>query len=266
MQYFSNNVFCILPGLHSGNRRRLAFSISIRSASGNAADLWLPHHFAQYFNYLCIKLRFRANGKKVSSISKVIRKHNTSLSFKSNRWFSLSISNELRDLIRADHNEKTNTLGVIIAIELVYAKMHSSALKKTFKPFMVVEVPSKRMKRKRRSVDCYPGLKSSCCREKLTVDFAEIGLQQHIIEPKRFEAYHCVGTCGSYSLSATTRVDIIKSVMNSMQRKNKKIDHIKFCCTAARSSSQKLIYYNNDKTKIRSRNVEGLVIEECDCL
>ena len=249
-----------------GSRRWLVFSLSIRAVSGCVADLWLPHHFAEYFGYLCIKLKLRVNGKTVSSTSKVIVKHNTSLSYKSNRWFSLSISNDLRDLMRGRYNEKTSTEVGTIAIELINPKLPSSPLKKIFEPFVVVEVPSKRTQRKRRSVDCYPGLKSSCCREKLTVDFAEIGLQQHIIEPKRFEAYHCVGTCGSYSLSATTRVDIIKGVMNSMRKRNKKTDHIKFCCTAARSSSQKLIYYNNDKTKIRSRNVEGLVVEECDCL
>ena len=198
-------------------------------------------------------------------MSKFIDKYNITILRESDGWLSLHVKDHLKDYVRSKYKSIFDALGASIVVDVTYDRSLSD-MKPTLRPFMVVELTRKTTNRKRRSINCNPGVKSFCCREKLTVDFADIGLQQHIIEPKSFEAYHCVGKCGSYSRSATTRVDIIKSVMSRMRLRKKSTDQIKFCCTAARSSSQKLIYYNNDKTKIRSRTVAGLVVEECDCL
>ena len=246
-------------------RRRLTFKVPFEAASTKIADLWLPQYFVG--TKFCIKMKIRVNGHAVPFSSEFLANEKIPVWHKSDGWLSLSIKNHLQNYIKSNYNSFLGMLRAAVIVEMTYDRPEFAASQESsLKPYMVVELTKEIRKRKRRRADCRAGVKSICCREKLTVDFADIGLQQHIIEPKRFEAYHCVGNCGSYSRSSTTRVDIIKSVMSTMRLKNKSTAHIKFCCTAAKSSPQKLIYYTSDKKRITSRMVDGLVVDECHCL
>ena len=181
-------------------------------------------------------------------------------------WIALSLSDEMKQYVKSRARGVLKIYGAKLILEVQFPKKNSLDRNSDNKPFMVIEFLKSTKTRQRRGVECNQGRKSVCCRERLTVRFADIGLSHRIIEPRQFEAYHCVGTCGAYSRSDTTRVEIVKYMMSSMRKRNEKTDHIKFCCTAAKTSPQKLLYYNNDKTKILTRMLDGLIVDECDCL
>ena len=262
-------IFLIFLGLSyfARRKRRFTFKIPLRisARSITMAQVRLPQLLLRM--KLKIIMRIRFHEKTVYMMSRLVPKRNLTFFMKPGGWLSFSLTDQLRDYMKSKVDTVFGMLGATALIELSFIKLiPSSPLATNLKPFLVLETVKQSLKRTRRGVDCSEGTNSVCCRAKLTVDFADIGLHQHMIEPKRFEAYQCVGTCGALSHSATTRVDLVKSVRRSMREQNKNTDHIKFCCSAARTSPQKLIYYNNDKTEIRTKIAEGLVVEECDCL
>ena len=242
--------------------RSLTFKIPFGISPGTVAKLWLPQNFLHFR----ITMKTILKGKTVQMMSEILSRRNLTVAFKPDGWVIVSLKENLDNYMRKRTGTIFGLFGGLILVEVSYYQLGDRGQGTTLKPFLVLEMARKKPKRVRRGIECFAGVKSTCCREKLTVDFAAIGLSKHIIEPKRFEAYQCVGTCGSFSQSARSRVDIVKSVMSNMRMKNKNTDHMKFCCTAARSSAQKLIYFNNEQTEIEARTVEGLVVEECECL
>lgn len=247
-------------------RRRLSFKLPPRlsSKSISVAELWVPRFI--FYSHCHIKFKLLLDSKTVPTMSKSIPKQGMKSTVKHGGWLSLSLKDTIQEYIKTTFKSLLEMLGATVIIEVSYNQLLNGSLPTSSRPFVVLERTQELLKRKRRGVECHQKPQSMCCRAKLTVDFADLGLHQHIIQPRKFEAYHCVGKCGSFSRSGSTRVDIVKSVMNRMREKNQNTDHMRFCCTAARTSSVKLIYYNNEKTKIIDQVVDGLVVDECDCL
>ena len=249
----------------SGNgyfKFKMSLSSDLLESRLSTVELWLPMSFLTMTYSLTAKTVMR--GSTLHPLTRPIRKDGLNIAVKKNGWIALSLEIQLTSYVK---NYVQGVLGVDDAemvVDLEFTDAKSDVFEARQRPFIVQEISKKVLKRKRRAAECKRGRR--CCRVGLTVKFADIGLGTHVIEPREFEAYQCLGKCGSFSRSTSTRVEIIKGVISRMRERNENTDHITFCCTATRSSPQKLIYYSNDKTKILARNIEGLIVEECDCL
>lgn len=89
-------------------------------------------------------------------------------------------------------------------------------------------------KRSRRHINCSNRTRE-CCRERLTVNFKQIGMDW-IIGPQSYEAFFCKGSCvglNGLSSSASRRGSIISKVRHTYGNSNATTELIP-CCTATR--------------------------------
>lgn len=228
----------------------------------STVELWLPMPFLTMTYSLTLTTVLKGN--TLHPLTRPIRKNGLSFAVKKNGWIAASLETQLTNYVKNYVQGILGVDGAEMVVDLQFSEARSEVFEARHRPFIVQEISRKVLKRKRRAAECKNGRR--CCRAPLTVKFADIGLGTHVIEPREFEAYQCLGKCGSFSRSTSPRVEIIKSVIGRMRQRNENTNHITFCCTAAKSSPQKLIYYSNDKTKILVRNIEGLIVDECDCL
>ncbi len=233
------------------------------------ADVWLPQHLIRPRYFLTMSLQ--SHGVTSRRKVQVLNNQSMEITQREKGWVSLSLKKTFTSFIRGDDtgfSDRSDIWTVLTFFDKRPLEENNTIKDEssTSRPFLVLETAERAQSRRRRGVDCVAGRGSRCCRAKLTVRFADIGLGDHVIEPREFEAYQCVGNCGSFSTNLSPRVEIMKSVLSNLRQKNLKTDHISFCCTAERYSSQKLIYYSSDKTKIFAKSIPGLVVESCDCL
>eukprot|EP00794_Sanderia_malayensis_P003661 gene3661-4178_t len=261
-------------------KRYLKFKMSLESLvfgkEISLADLWLSASLWKCCHRL--KVRLSRNGMTLDQRTIPPEEHaKLRASIRDSNWVSVPVKDLLKDAITNQSTANArDQYSVMLLVKLskdrdVIARAGSARCNGTEtstakSAFLVVETVARSRPRRKRGVDCVAGKQQRCCRGRLTVKFADIGLGSHVIEPREFEAFQCMGTCGSFSSNISPRVDIVKSVLSNLRMKKAKTDHITFCCTAERSGSQKLIYFNNDKTKILAKNFHGLIVESCDCL
>lgn len=70
-------------------------------------------------------------------------------------------------------------------------------LKHRRKPFIVIDTYAQRKNsRQKRNINCSSGV-TDCCREKLFINFADIGWDDWILYPSGYDAYFCRGSCTS---------------------------------------------------------------------
>ena len=71
-------------------------------------------------------------------------------------------------------------------------------------PFIVIDTYTQRQRhRQKRQLECSAGI-NECCREKLYLNFADIGWNDWILYPKGYHAYFCRGNCESAASIALT--------------------------------------------------------------
>ncbi|XP_031629954.1 growth/differentiation factor 8 [Contarinia nasturtii] len=138
-----------------------------------------------------------------------------------------------------------------------------------YRPFIVVNTTSSQtIKRKRRSIDCSPGV-SQCCRDKLYISFAEIGWNDWILHPLGYDAYFCRGSCStSATISSPTSIyhTVVRQMLGSQSTHNKENSfELVPCCTATQFSSLELLYMENNSTATR-KMLPNMVVEACGCM
>jgi hypothetical protein len=73
-------------------------------------------------------------------------------------------------------------------------------------PYVVIKVGKQRHRQRRQVIECHP-LSTTCCRDKLYIDFAAIGWNHWILQPSGYNANFCRGDCQgelcAYSLQKT---------------------------------------------------------------
>ncbi|XP_029916373.1 southpaw [Myripristis murdjan] len=100
-----------------------------------------------------------------------------------------------------------------------------------------------------------------CRRVDMWVDFDQIGWDEWIVHPKRFNAYRCEGECPvplDESLHPTNH-----AYMQSLLRLNHPERVSCPSCVPTRLSPLSMLYYENDDLVLRHH--EDMIVEECGC-
>ena len=109
-----------------------------------------------------------------------------------------------------------------------------------------------------------------CHRVDLWVDTEDIGYDQFVIEPRRFNIYRCIGKCGNNMKNMTNHARMQATLHDLQPKKLPKIDPP--CCAPLELDPLKFIMY--DKVKytngtwkivIWEKTVENLVVKTCAC-
>ena len=99
-----------------------------------------------------------------------------------------------------------------------------------------------------------------CKRYDFMIDFDAVGWGDHVIYPKRFNAYHCQGRCPSpieESYNPTNH-----AILQSIARLSNK--HIPSpCCIPTKLRPVSMLYYENREIVLRHH--EDMVAENCGC-
>ena len=170
-------------------------------------------------------------------------------------WSFLDIS-----LLSTKIPDNAHVLSVLIKEIVVKLEIHLA--KSTIKvnedrSFLSFELNKRTLRRRKRRqpIDCTPGT-TTCCRDKLVIDFqTDAGLSQ-ILRPKKFEAYRCRGSCPvMHGLTpGVGRVSLLRRLKNPK---------IKFCCTPVKYSGLSILYF--DDQLIRQKYISDMKVEECGC-
>lgn len=131
-------------------------------------------------------------------------------------------------------------------------------------PFLVIYIHSYNARRSRRRVDhCSKNQQDECCKEKLYVNFRELGWSDWIIAPHGYYANYCRGDCKGNQL-----LGLIQSnhghVVGEYRKQEKHRDTILACCTPVQFSSMSIIYYEENR-KIVKRELPKMVVDSCGC-
>ena len=95
-----------------------------------------------------------------------------------------------------------------------------------------------------------------CCRYKFVIDFQDLGKDfDFIIEPRRYLANYCAGSCPTYYLPTDGNSKLL------MAFKKPKVQR---CCTPVAKEPLKLLYYNEDGG-IMLGKIPNMTIQKCNC-
>ncbi|KAK3731059.1 hypothetical protein QZH41_019218 [Actinostola sp. cb2023] len=126
------------------------------------------------------------------------------------------------------------------------------------RPFMVVDLVAGGKSRKKRAIDCRPGIKD-CCRQEFYVSFEEMGWDNWIMIPKGFKANYCTGSCYGHILPMYHHTGVLQKL--ALQKKQREIAP---CCSPTKLHALSLIYFDKDMN-LFLEVVEKMTVEECGC-
>ncbi|XP_077999236.1 bone morphogenetic protein 2-like [Glandiceps talaboti] len=105
--------------------------------------------------------------------------------------------------------------------------------------------------------------KTPCSRQRLYVDFEEIGWSGWIISPRGYNAYHCKGEC-PFPLgqaSKPTNHATVQSIVNALQQG----DEVAMpCCVPDKLFSISLLYFDEDDNVVL-KQYDDMVAASCGC-
>jgi len=103
--------------------------------------------------------------------------------------------------------------------------------------------------------------KTLCSRDRMYLDFREIGWHQYIIAPEGYAAYRCRGECDlplNPQVNATNHA-IVQAIVASM---NSKIP--KPCCAPLKLEQLTVVYHDEDN-RVILRKYKEMVVRSCGC-
>lgn len=112
------------------------------------------------------------------------------------KWVSINVSNHVKRWIK--HQDLVHTIQINCetcsqTISIPISSRHDE------KPILVIDTkPKNLITRSKRSSICHPESKG-CCKEKLYVDFKDIGWNDWIVAPSGYYANYCRGSCSGAS-------------------------------------------------------------------
>ena len=104
----------------------------------------------------------------------------------------------------------------------------------------------------------------SCSRQKMYVDFEEIGWSGWIISPKGYDAFHCHGEC-PFPLGQSqkpTNHATVQSIVHALGASNKHVGTP--CCVPNKLFSISLLYFDDDENVIL-KQYDDMVAASCGC-
>ena len=113
-------------------------------------------------------------------------------------------------------------------------------------------------------VDCDNSPDQKCCRQKMEVNFKELGGFDQIIAPASFQAYHCRGGCPA-SYNVANDHALLQGWIHEKHKGTKKKPHAHApCCAPSKLSALPIAHYDA-QGKVRITYWENVVVEECRC-
>ncbi|XP_057297653.1 inhibin beta A chain-like [Hydractinia symbiolongicarpus] len=126
--------------------------------------------------------------------------------------------------------------------------------KKADVPFLELTTKTKIGKRKRRSAEENCTSKSACCRAEFVINFKDIGWDDWVVSPDKYNAYYCNGHCkNKYNYR---HAGILQAATSQLKRKD-----VKVCCTPYKYSSLKLLYWNEGN--MYEKVIDHMIVDEC---
>lgn len=104
-------------------------------------------------------------------------------------------------------------------------------------------------------------VKSECQRREMTVDFKEVGWEDWILAPRKYDAYYCHGACPfplSDHLNATNHA-IVQTLVNKVEPEAVP----QACCVPTDLSPISMLYLNGEHVALK--NYPDMVVEACGC-
>lgn len=106
-------------------------------------------------------------------------------------------------------------------------------------------------------------VKADCQRREMTVNFADVGWEDWILAPKKFDAYHCQGACPfplNNHLNATNHA-IIQTLVSEVDSKAVP----QACCVPTDLSPIAMLYVGDSGQAVSLKNYPDMVVEACGC-
>lgn len=101
-----------------------------------------------------------------------------------------------------------------------------------------------------------------CCRHKWVIDFKELGGYDYIIEPRKFDAGFCDGTC-PYRFNVGNNHAFFQSLARH-QSKNSNIPNV--CCAPTRFMDLEFLHVDeDDNTKLKVTTMKKMKAMRCSC-
>ncbi|KAF0311995.1 Inhibin beta chain [Amphibalanus amphitrite] len=114
-------------------------------------------------------------------------------------------------------------------------------------------------------VDCANSHDKKCCRQKMEVNFKELGGFEQIIAPASFQAYHCRGGCPASYNVANDHALLQGWIHEKHKQGVKNMPHAHApCCAPSKLSALPIAHYDA-QGKVRITYWENVVVEECRC-
>lgn len=109
--------------------------------------------------------------------------------------------------------------------------------------------------------ETFPQLYRGCRKEKLIVNFSDIGWDKNIVLPESYDLGQCVGDCKSQiTAEKGNNYHFVQSALEEM-------NVVKFkspCCVPSKLSYLTIVYYDsNDNLLLKT--VDAMKIEKCGC-
>ncbi|XP_061168044.1 bone morphogenetic protein 3-like [Saccostrea echinata] len=102
-----------------------------------------------------------------------------------------------------------------------------------------------------------------CGRQKLVVDFADIGWGDWIISPKSFEAHYCAGSC-PFPLTKRLRPSNHATIQSMVHAIGIYTDVPAPCCVPDSMSSVTLLYFDENRNVVL-KNYPSMTVNSCAC-
>lgn len=227
------------------------FSISVRSAK-----LWVylsPSKLARKSSILVIK---EINEKDEPY---VITKH---LKDKEEGWVTIDVKNlvnywkrrALKGNMRDLNQNKTLVVTCSNCDNVTGEAIGTSNITR---PFIVIEMVSL-TSRKKRAIDCRPGI-TSCCRMDMKVSFTQDIGWDWILVPSGFSLNYCTGSCYGHILPAYSHSSFLQKVALLKKKKD-----LAPCCSPTKLAALSILFYDPYENIIQE-NIENMTVQECGC-
>lgn len=101
-----------------------------------------------------------------------------------------------------------------------------------------------------------------CCRHRWVIDFKELGGYDYIIEPRKFDAGYCDGTCAFRENVANNH-----AFFQSLARNHSQHSHVpNVCCAPTRFVDMEILHVDElDHTKLKVTTMKKMKAMRCSC-
>ncbi len=175
-----------------------------------------------------------------------------------NEWFDVHVREMIQKWTHR-YKSKTHTHTLKIECEGCGAKLKICKRPK-YRPFLVLKLTEKKQRRKRRSDEdyCATGY-DKCCRQRLYINFKDIGWHDWIIEPAGFEVNYCEGRCrGAGIIPARSHVFVKQELAKSHS-------YLNICCVPVKFSSLTILHFDNHGL-IHKTTLKNMTVKKCECV